>query len=189
MHTQAACVHAQWQINRPWLRDWRWKRREKPGSCKRASQTPLLQYWQCSLCGKRKQRTFELKLIKTAECRKVGLSPTDCVTQCGGRGGGGGGTTTKLSPAMSASKAKPYVGQKRQHWTNSPPLSLSRHTHWPAVIVGVGGGGGGGTATRNGRRSADLPVVPEQPEPFLVWCASKLTVTLNNPAPSACQIV
>ena len=25
-----------------------------------------------------------------------------------------------------------------------------------------------GTATRNGRRSADLPVVPEQPEPFLV---------------------
>ena len=46
------------------------------------------------------------------------------------------------------------------------------------------------TATRNGRRLADLPVVPEQPEPFLVWCASKLTVSLNNPArPSAFQIV
>ena len=26
MHAQAACVHAQWQIKRPWLRDWDWNR-------------------------------------------------------------------------------------------------------------------------------------------------------------------
>ena len=34
-----------------------------------------------------------------------------------------------------------------------------------------------GTATRNGRRSADLPVVPEQPDPFLVWKTSKHSQT------------
>jgi len=31
-----------------------------------------------------------------------------------------------------------------------------------------------GTATRNGRQSADLPVVPEQPEPFYVCVAGEL---------------
>ena len=34
-----------------------------------------------------------------------------------------------------------------------------------------------GTATRNGRRSADLPVVPEKPEPFLVWKTPKHSQT------------
>ena len=48
-----------------------------------------------------------------------------------------------------------------------PSLSLTTHTLTCRDSRG-GGGGGGGTATRNGRRSADLPVVPEQPEPFLV---------------------